>query len=397
VRPCLRTISSALSVTALSVGLLAGVPPATAADGPVPHASPEHADHRPPTTRQKKVRLKVRTVTRGLQHAWDVQQAPGGRLLVTERDRARIGVVRKGTRRRLANLSKMVWVSGETGLMSMAVDRQRRILWACHGYVGSGGPELRVTRWQVDARWRRISSPRAVVTGIDASSGRHGGCRLLLDRDSDALYVGTGDAATSGNPRNLDSLAGKVLRVHRMTGAAMPGNPFAVAGGRRALVWTYGHRNVQGLAQRADGSVWSVEHGSYRDDEVNRLVPGGDYGWDPGPGYDESVPMTDQSLPGKQVEAAWSSGQPTLATSGAAWVRGKGWGPLAGTLAVAALKASRVLFIRFDADGRLKWVRAPAALRRLGRIRSVTSTPSGALLLTTDNGERDRVVRVTPR
>ncbi len=397
VRPRLRTISLPLSVAALMVGPLAGLQPATAAD-PAPQVSSARAGLVPSAALpRKKVRLKVRTVTRGLQHAWDAQPAPGGRVLVTERDRARISVVRKGTRRKLANLSRTVWVSGETGLMSMAVDRRRRILWACHGYVGAGGPEVRVTRWQVDARWRRISSPRAVVTGIDASSGRHGGCRLLLDRDSDALYVGTGDAATSGNPRNLDSLAGKVLRVHRMTGAAMPGNPFAAAGGRRALVWTYGHRNVQGLAQRRDGSVWSVEHGSYRDDEVNRLVAGGDYGWNPGPGYDESVPMTDQSLPGTQVEAAWSSGQPTLATSGAAWVRGKGWGPLSGTLAVATLKASRVLFIRFDADGRVKWVRAPAPLRRLGRIRSVTSTPSGALLLTTDNGARDRVVRVTPR
>jgi glucose/arabinose dehydrogenase len=100
-------------------------------------------------------------------------------------------------------------------------------------------------------------------------------------------------------------------------------------------VWTWGHRNVQGLAQRGDGTLWSVEQGSYRDDEVNLLVAGGDYGWNPVPGYDESVPMTDQSLPGRQIAAKWRSGDPTIATSGAAFVQGRRWGALNGALAVA--------------------------------------------------------------
>ena len=162
-------------------------------------------------------------------------------------------------------------------------------------------------------------------------------------------------------------------------------------------MWTYGHRNVQGLAQRDDGSLWSVEQGSYRDDEVNLLVPGGDYGWNPVPGYDESVPMTDQSLPGDQQDARWSSGDPTLATSGGAWVSGKQWGSLDGTLAVAALKASKLLFIRFDADGRLVSVTQPGRLARFGRLRSVTAARNGDLLVTTDNGDGDRVLRVSPR
>ena len=177
------------------------------------------------------------------------------------------------------------------------------------------------------------------------------------------------------NPRNLDSLGGKVLRVHRNTGAAMPDNPYAGATSARRFVWTYGHRNVQGLAQRPDGSLWSVEHGSYRDDEVNLLVKGGDYGWNPVPGYNEEVPMTDQSLPGVQQDAKWSSGEPTLATSGAAWVSGAQWGDLDGTLAVAALKAVEVLFLRFDARGGLQSVTRPPALQRFGRLRSITVRP----------------------
>ena len=389
-RLTVRSIRASVSLAALLVtgtltgGLLTGPPPSVAAADTV-------------GDRQARApQLRVRAVARGLQHPWDVQQATGGRLVVSERDRARISVVRKGERRTLADLSRLVWVSGETGLMSLAVDPAARTLWACHGSA-RGGTHVQVSRWRVDRRWTRLSNRRTLLTGLPATSGRHGGCRLLLDRDSDALLVGTGDAAVGTNPRDLDSLGGKVLRVHRRTGAPMPGNPFVGASSARRFVWTYGHRNVQGLAQRDDGSVWSVEHGSHRDDEVNRLVAGGDYGWNPVPGYDETVPMTDQSLPGEQQDAAWSSGTPTIATSGAAWVRGSQWGALEGTLAVAALKGSEVLFMRFDAAGALVSVTRPPRLRRLGRLRSITSARDGDLLVTTDNGARDRVVRVSPR
>ncbi|GAA5116759.1 PQQ-dependent sugar dehydrogenase [Alloalcanivorax gelatiniphagus] len=385
-RPTLRTTSLSLVVSALLAGVLTGLPPSLAQPGP------EAAE-----PRLAAPALKVRTVARGLEHPWDVQQAPGGRLVVSERDRARLSVVRQGKRRTLANLSKQVWVSGETGLLSLAVDAGSRTIWACHGAKGGNGGEVRVTRWRVDRRWRSLSNRTVVIGGFPSTSGRHGGCRLLLDRDSDALLIGTGDAAVGTNPRDLDSLGGKVLRVHRRTGAPMADNPFADASGNRRFVWTYGHRNVQGLAQRADGSFWSAEHGSDRDDEVNRLVAGGDYGWNPVPGYDESVPMTDQSLPGEQQDAAWSSGYPTIATSGAAWVAGAQWGRLDGTLAVAALKASEVLFMRFDDAGTLQSVTRPPELTGIGRLRSVTAARNGDLLVTTDNGARDRVLRVSPR
>jgi glucose/arabinose dehydrogenase len=163
-------------------------------------------------------------------------------------------------------------------------------------------------------------------------------------------------------------------------------------------VHTYGHRNVQGIAERADGTLWSIEQGTFRDDEVNRLVNGGDYGYNPVPGYNESVPMTDQSLPGRQVRARWRSGNPTLATSGGSFVHGAKWGALNGALAVACLKASRVLFLTFDQHGRLERVRAPRALRQHGRIRTVSSSRNGDLLVTTDNGAgNDVILRVSPR
>ena len=385
-QPCPRTVVPLLAALAGSLLTLSPVADAAAPSGTPPLAS----------ARAEQTALRVRTVVRRLEHPWDVQQAPGGRLLVSERDRARVSVVRRGKRRTLADLSRQVWVSGETGLMSMAVDAASRTLWACHGST-KGGNHVQVSRWRVDRAWKRLSHRRTVLTGLPSTSGRHGGCRLLLEREGDGLVVGTGDAAVGTNPRDLDSLGGKVLRVHRRTGAPMPDNPYADASSARRYVWTYGHRNVQGLAQRPDGTLWSVEHGSYRDDEVNLLVPGGDYGWNPVPGYDESVPMTDQSLPGTQQEARWSSGDPTIATSGAAWVRGSQWGRLEGTLAVAALKGSRVLFMRFDQDGDLVSVTQPARLQGFGRLRSVTAARNGDLLVTTDNGTDDRVLRISPR
>lgn len=346
-------------------------------------------------------RLRVTTVQGGLAIPWDVQPAPGGRLLVSERDRARISVLHRGRRHTLADLSELVWVSGETGLMSLALApdfRSSRLLYACHGARDAEGrPEVRVSRWRVSRSWQAAKARRTVLGGLPATSGRHGGCRLLFDRRDGALLVGTGDAAVGANPRDPDSLGGKVLRVDPASGGPRADNPWATATSARRWVWTFGHRNVQGLAQRRDGTLWSVEHGSWRDDEVNLLVRKGDYGWNPVPGYEESVPMTDHALPGRQRSARWSSGEPTLATSGAAWVRGKAWGRLRGTLAVAALEGSRLLFLRFDRDGRFRSLRAPRALRAYGRLRSVTVAPGGALLVTTSNGDDDRVLRVTPR
>jgi glucose/arabinose dehydrogenase len=106
--------------------------------------------------------------------------------------------------------------------------------------------------------------------------------------------------------------------------------------------------------------------------------------------------MTDQSLPGDQTDAAWSTGSPTLATSGCVWVYGEQWGSLRGTLAVAALKAGRIVFVRFDADGGFVRARAPMALREFGRLRSLTLAGNGDLLATTDNGSKDKILRITP-
>jgi aldose sugar dehydrogenase len=383
-----------LAATAATMTLVAGLLPGPAAGATVDPASQTDAERQAPA-------LRVAVVASGLSIPWDVQPIGKGRLLVTERDSARLTLIRRGHKQRVRFPSRTVWRSAETGLMSLAVDpafaSNRRIYTCQGGFRKSGGHDVRVIAWRLNKRATAVRKPDVLVRGIHATTGLHGGCRLLIARNG-ALLVGTGDAFTGSNPRNLTSLAGKVLRLDRMTGRPWPGNPF-VSGQTRAerLVFTYGHRNVQGLVQRPSGSLWSVEHGPDRDDEINRLVAGGDYGWNPVPGYNQSVPMTDHGLPGQQRSAVWSSGSPTVATSGAAWVTGKKWGSLRGRLAVAALKGSRMLFFRIR-GGEVRGVRVPAALRQYGRLRSITRTPNGNLLVTTSNGGgRDLVLRVSPR
>lgn len=418
-----------VAIATLALVLVASATPACAADEPeseseptpestsesatdssATSASPTEAagETSPAQTRTPKAvprvmpRLRVRRVVEGLDNPWDVKRLPGGTLLITERDHARLSTYSGGSRRTVTFPSDRIWVSGETGLMSLEVDpdfKDNRRFYVCSGWQKTGGGhDVRVTAWRLNKAGTKARRIETLIAGFPTSSGRHGGCRLLITRNG-SLLVGTGDAAQGTNPRNLKSLGGKTLRLNRHTGRPWPGNPFAKAKNKRKrYVHTYGHRNVQGLAQRRDGSLWSVEHGSFRDDEVNLLRKGGDYGWNPVPGYNEDVPMTDHDLPGKQVSAKWRSGTPTIATSGAAWVYGKKWGRLHGTLAVAALKASRVVFMKFGPKGKLKWTRVPKALRQLGRLRSVTLTPNRDLLITTDNdGGTDAVIRVTPR
>ena len=360
---------------------------------------PEPVTSRPAAASRAAPALRVVRVVKGLEHPWDVQRLPDGRLLVGERDSRRLLTYSAGRLRSLAWNRGSVWVSGETGLMSMAIDpgfRSNRRFYVCHGGFTATGHDVRVSAFRLSGDSRSATRVSVLLRGIPARSGRHGGCRLLIAKGG-ALLVGTGDAAVGTNPQNLDAMAGKVLRLNRLTGRPWPTNPYIDSSNpRRRYVLTHGHRNVQGLSQRRDGTVWSVEHGPDRDDEVNRVRVGGDYGWHPVPGYNESVPMTDHSLPGTQLAARWRSGEPTLATSGAAWVYGERWGSLAGTLAVACLKGSRLLFIRFDADGRVVSLRAPAAMQQYGRLRSVTRAANGDLLVTTANGTGDAVLRVSP-
>ncbi|HEX2577850.1 MAG TPA: PQQ-dependent sugar dehydrogenase, partial [Aquihabitans sp.] len=208
-------------------------------------------------------------------------------------------------------------------------------------------------------------------------------------------WIGTGDAAVASTPQSRTSLGGKVLRVDT-NGAGVPGNAPAPFDPR---IYSYGHRNVQGIAFSNGGEPYSIEHGTGRDDEVNRLVAGGNYGWDPRPlgggtSYDESRPMTDtQRHPGARV-AAWSSGNPTIAPSGGTFLRGGQWKGWEGALAMAVLKGQQLRVLFFDGPGtgvQQEWV----AITDRGRLRVAVQNANGLLYLAQD-ASPGAILRVRP-
>ncbi|MDN5858550.1 MAG: PQQ-dependent sugar dehydrogenase, partial [Pseudonocardia sp.] len=343
--------------------------------------------------------LAVEVVASGFERAWEIGFLPDGRALVTERG-ARISLLsstRPGARVTpvQADLAD-VQVRGEGGLMGLVVHpdfAQSRRFTTCQTHNGPDGDDIRLVTWQLSpdgSSARRVVDP--LLSGLPLNpSGRHSGCRLTLATDG-SLLVGTGDTARPTPPQDLTSLGGKILRIDLATGGPVPGNPFITADDPHTrLVLSYGHRNVQGVAvQPGTGAVYSAEHGPTVDDEVNRVVPGANYGWDPSDGgtssgYDESVPMTDTERFPQAVPAVWSSGSPTLAISGLAFLTGPQWGDLDGALAVCALKAQKLLLMKLAEDGSVVSVSAPAALDgTFGRLRSARQGPDGALYITTD-------------
>ena len=353
--------------------------------------------------------LEVAVLADGLDHPWDVVQAPDGTLLVSERAGNLTAVRSGGGQQEVAADLADLFADGETGFMGLALDPQfadNRRFYTCQGVEdgADGQPEIQVTAWSMAADWTsadRTDDPLVGGIPVNRQTGRHGGCRLELTPDG-ALLIGTGDNALGTNPQDLRSMAGKVLRVDPVTGRGLPDNPFADADeATTQRIWTYGHRNVQGLAARpGTDQVFSVEHGPDRDDEVNLLAAGANYGWDPSGdgGYDESVPMTDEEIDGA-VPAVWSSGSPTIATSGATFTEGGDWGDYEGLLFVGVLKDTGVLALRLDEDGALlEAFRVPELEDEYGRIRDVEQGVDGALYVTTDNGSgEDRLLRVTPR
>lgn len=335
--------------------------------------------------------LTVTTVLGGLDRPWDLAFTPGGNVVFTERV-GRINILFGGQRRVLATPSDVVAV-GEGGMMGLAVDpafSSNRRIYTCFVSNRSGGLDVRVVRWRVNEAVTGLTDRTDILTGLPANpTGRHSGCRLRFGPDGH-LWIGTGDAAQGTNPQSPTSLGGKVLRI-TTNGAGAPGNagpPF------RPEIYSYGHRNVQGIAFAPSGQAYAIEHGTDRDDEVNRLVRGGNYGWDPVPGYDETRPMTDLTkFPTAQV-AVWSSGFPTIAPSGGTFVTGSQWAGWDGALAMAVLKGQQLRVLALDENGTTvtqQWT----DITDRGRLRVAVQGPDGDLYLTTD-ANPGAILRVEP-
>lgn len=397
------------------VGEVPVTPTRTASDG----VSPSGEATASPAPRSAEVpALDVEVVAKGFEHGWDIGFLPDGRALVTERP-GRISIVsglREGATRTTveADLDDL-FVSGEGGLMGMVVHPDfatSRLFTTCQTHQENGQPkDVRLVTWKLSADGTSAQKWRDLLTGLPISTGRHSGCRPTIapgavnDSGEDELFVGTGDVAQADVPQSRTSLGGKVLRLDLETGFPLSGNPFfSVENDRERYIYSYGHRNIQGVAvQPGTGAIYTAEHGPSNNDEVNLITAGGNYGWDPSrkgtvDEYEESAPMTDLELYPDAVPAVWQSGERTQAICGAAFLEGDQWGALDGALVITALKGSKLLVLTLADDGSVEQVAVPQETDGpFGRLRAARLGPDGALYVTTTNGDDDQLLRITPR
>lgn len=350
----------------------------------------------PPDTSTPSVNANV--VLSGRAYVWDMEFIPSGEMLFTERNSGAISVF-DTKKNSVSELTKIpdVLSQGEGGLMGLAVDPQfkkNRYIYTCYS---STAPDIRIVRWHVANDLKSVSDRKDLITGITYNTttfpGRHSGCRVGFGPDG-YLWAGTGDTAQGDTGQQPMALGGKILRVDR-DGKAAPGN---IGSGFDPRVYSYGHRNVQGLAffdKPKDGVPGvSIEHGSDVDDEVNELKKG-NFGWaPPAQGYDETVPMTDLKRFPDAIQAIWSSGSPTQAPSGATFIHGKQWKGWDGALAVAMLKAQHLKILRLDAKNKVIQ-EEKTLIDTYGRLRDVAQGPDGSLYVSTSNGD-DKIIKLTP-
>lgn len=334
----------------------------------------------------------------GLNNPWDIIMLPDESYIFSERAN-KLTHLANGVKTSIPTPDDTV-VRGEGGLLGLAIDPEfssNRFIYACFNSNLSGNTDVRVVRWKLSLSNDLLEDRRDIITGIPANeSGRHSGCQLEFGPDN-YLWVGTGDAAIGSTPQDPTSLGGKILRVDRDGGPAL-GNldqPFD------SRIYSYGHRNTQGLAFFSEElnlpiSGISIEHGSAVDDEVNPLLAG-NFGWDPPAGYLEGgVPMTDVQKYPEAILALWSSGSPTIATSGGTIIKGEKWLKYENAIAVAAQKGSRIMLLITDPSLNILQ-REDIYVNEIGRVRTIQSLKDNELLILTDNGKgTDKIIRVYP-
>lgn len=303
--------------------------------------------------------VTVTEIATGLQVPWGVAFLPDGGALVTERDTARILQVgpesdADGLRVRTVATLDEVDAAGEGGLMGIAVSPGYERDQTVYIYYST-------ERDNRIARLRLGGEPEPIVTGIPLS-GIHNGGRLGFGPDG-FLYASTGDASERGLAQDPASLGGKILR---MTGAGKPakGNPTA-----GSLVWSLGHRNVQGFAWDAEGRMYATEFGQNTWDEVNLIKRGGNYGWPQVEGIGSGG--------GEFVDPIVQWGTSEASCSGAAMLERH--------FLAACLRGERIWMVETTAQGGVLGQPQELLTGEYGRLRTVVAAPDGSIWLTTSN------------
>jgi glucose/arabinose dehydrogenase len=297
----------------------------------------------------------ARTIATGLQVPWGIAFLPGGDALVSERTTGRIlRISSDGSRKRVVmRVPGVDTGAGEGGLLGLAVSPRYSRDRLVYAYFTSR-TDNRIVRFRLGRR------PHPILTGLRRGFNHNGG-RIAFGPDG-KLYAGVGETGDADLAQDRDSLNGKILRMN--PDGSVPGdNPFA-----RSLVWSLGHRNVQGLAWDSSGRLWATEFGQDDFDEVNLIRRGRNYGWPEveGRGSTEGGRFTNPVATWRTYDAS---------PSGAAIRRG--------TLYIGALQGQAVLRLRLNGSHARKL--RPLLQDDYGRIRTVARAPDGSLWISTSN------------
>jgi glucose/arabinose dehydrogenase len=340
--------------------------------------------------------FRVETVAEHLEVPWAIAFLPDGRILVTERS-GRIRIVKDG---KLSPepfaVIKEVEPSGESGLMDLTLHpkfNDNHYLYLAYAYK-TEGQFVRVVRYT--EKNNQILEPKILIEKIPAASF-HAGTRVRFGPDG-KLYITTGDAGKRELAQELDSLSGKTLRLND-DGSVPQDNPFVGRANARPEVWSYGHRNSQGIAwQPGSGLMFQTEHGPSGfdgpggGDEVNIVKRGENYGW----------PVIHHRESKSGMHSPLLEYTPAVAPASALFYTGKMFPQYQGNFFFGCLRGERI--IRVVLDGQKVTGQEALLEKNYGRIRDVEQGPDGAIYFSTSNQdgrenpskEDDRILRLVP-
>lgn len=334
--------------------------------------------------RSQKAAYRLVTLTRGaLDQPWALAFLPDGRLLITERDgKLRVFANGKLEQKPVGGVPE-VRARGQGGLLDICLHpdfARNGALYLSYAAPVSGGALTRVVR----ARWGE-GGLGDVTPIFDATppggGGNHFGSRIAFDR-AGLMYVTAGERYQMERAQKLDDLGGKVVRL-RDDGSVPPDNPFVGRAGARPEIFSFGHRNPQGLAMHpGTGRMWAVEHGPRGGDELNLLKPGANYGWPRathGIDYSGAKISDHKSLPGMEDPVrAWV---PSISPSGLAIYDGTAFPAWRGSAFIGALTGNALF--RVELDGERHVAEERLIPNTLPDIRDVRQGPDGFLYLLT--------------
>jgi len=382
--------------TLLSVLLLIGI---ACAVSPAANSN-ENGKSSAPTVAPK---YRVETVAANLEIVWSIVFDPEGRIFFTERP-GRVRVIENGKLRAAPFFTVPdVELSGESGLMGMTLHpnfAENHFVYLAYAYQdASGNQNVRVARYR--AGEETLTDAKTIIEAIPASR-YHSGTRLRFGPDG-KLYITTGDATKQTRSQQLDSINGKTLRLND-DGTVPADNPFTGQTGARSEIWTYGHRNAQGLDfQPETGLMFQTEHGpSMIDgvslfkrtggDEVNIVERGKNYGW-----AKISHDMRREGMETPVVEYS-----PAVAPASGMFYRGALFPEFKGNFFFGALRGEAIIRLVFD--GRKVVGQERLFEKTYGRIREICEAPDGTIYFSTSNrdgrgnpaADDDRILRIVP-